>query len=140
MNPNKKYIYIENKTRRVNRSYIYTVDENLKRVQSGSIKLYPGVNIIEANVFKQLQPDLKLAFENNELKILHKDTETAAKYDCSVDFHKLTNKQAESLIENIYSIYILKQIKEYETRDSVRAKLINQIEQMEQYNERKKQE
>lgn len=133
-----KYLIIEVKDRRINRAVVTTKDENNKIIPVDSYKFVPGINFVPHETFANIEKSLKLKFDDKVYKKLHVDAESKAKYECSVDFHKLTAAQAESLVKDIYSVSVLEDLKKDENRDSVRAAIMNQIDSMLDYNKRKK--
>lgn len=133
-----KHIIIEVKDRRINRAVVTIQDENGKSVPIDSFKFVPGVNFVPHETFANIEKSLKLKFDEKVYKKLHIDSDSKAKYECSIDFHKLSAAQAESLVKDIYSVELLENLKKDESRDSVRAAIMNQIDNMVNYNKRKK--
>lgn len=133
-----KHIIIEVLDRRVNRVNVMKKDENDKLIPVDSFKFTPGINFVPASVFADIEKSLKFKFDEKVYKKLHIDKESKSQFEVSVDFAKLTPKQAEALIEDIYSVELLEELKREEARDSVRAALMNQIDNMVNYTKKKK--
>ena len=133
-----RYVILENSGKRVNRATIIEKDENNKPLEIESHFINPGTNFIEAVAFSKLEKNLEFKFASKEYKILHKDNESKLEYTVSKDFNKLTLKQAEDLVGGIYSIKTLEWLKQDEFRDSIRAKIMNQIDNMVNYTKNKK--
>ena len=132
----EKQVYIENKTTRVATAKSY---KNL--VEVASFTFLPGMNIVPAEVYELLRPELTLEFKTKAFKehfIEKKDGKEKDGKVTSKSMKDLTNDEVEALIGEINNIKTLEDMKKGEESEFIRMCIMNQIDALEKFKKKGK--
>ena len=133
-----KQVYIENLGTRV-----VTTKSFANGVETGSFIFLPGMNIVDADLYNKIRKDLKRKFDLKEFKehfIEKKEPGKDGKEAKvqSTDFKELDLDKAEALVEKLNNIKALEALKKGESRDSIRAAIGAQLDNLEKFKKKGK--
>lgn len=128
-------VYVENASTRVVTTKAYS-----KGAEVGSFIFLPGLNILDSDLYNKLRPSLekklkekKKGFKEHFVESKEPGKDGKVPKVTSTDFKALSPDQAEEIVSQVNNIDALKKLKKGEARDSVRAAIGEQLDNLENF-------
>lgn len=128
-------VYIENTGTRVVTTKAYN-----KGAEVGTFIFLPGMNILDSDLYNKLRPNLenklkekKGGFKEHFIESKEVGKDGKVPKVTSTDFKALSPEQAEEIVAQVNNIAALTKLKKGESRDSVRAAIGNQLDNLENF-------